>query len=290
MPAPLERAFVGTPGAAGRLGLQPVPFQFLFTGEDQLRVTLTANVPGGYTASLVSRFLLEGGSAPTSNVETIGPVNQLSITRFVPMPRGVLLNLAVRTNSLVIQRGQLYAQVDVQRGDGASGTVLGTLVAGYVRAVSGRAWPGSPLEGPDEGPGYVHAIAGNVPAAGADPVLPLPGPAVYRLIALDGVLTTNAVVAARTPLLTISVDGVTVFRASSSFDQPAGTVRGHTFSAGASHAPGTGVVMGLGHLPVDLRLNQSSGSVVPTLTTNGLQAGDQWAGLNLLVEEWRAPA
>jgi hypothetical protein len=290
MPSGVEQAFVSAPVASGRLGIQAVPFQFLFTGEDSLLVSVCNRAPG-LTLLVVGRFLEQGDAKPRAFSQTLTPLFDGSTQTFpLVMGVGVLLNLAVRTAFSSLQPGQCYVRVDVQRGSGTSGLILGTLMAGYVVTVNGRAWPGSALEGPQEGPGWTHCITSSPPGAGVDPQINGLLPLRWRIVSLDMGLQTAAGGPARTPLLAVSIDGQIMFRCSSSLNQPPSTFQGHGFGAGLSQAPGAGVIFGLGSLPNELVLDTATGSIQIALVTVNLAAGDQWTGITMLVEEWRSPS
>lgn len=120
------------------------------------------------------------------------------------------------------------------------------------------------------------------PAAGADVVATVPATVVWEVKALQFQLTTSVAVANRIPHLVIKDSlGLPVYNFPAIQNQQAGSV--YQYSAGIS-----GVAVAFDNavtwvLPYVSRLLQNW--TIGTLTT-GIQAGDQWANVNLLVEEW----
>src|SRR4051812_37666922 len=138
----------------GREGVA-VPFQFVFSGEDNLRVAIVNVVPD-LTVVVESRFLPKEKAIIQANQQRIQARSDgIESTTVITMPAGVLLNLVVRAAGALTSRGQCYVRVDIVRGT-TTAVVLGTLLAGYIGSYGGRAWPGSPLESPVEGPGYTR--------------------------------------------------------------------------------------------------------------------------------------
>lgn len=289
MPSGVERAFVSSPIASGRLGIQAVPFQFLFTGEDNLRVSVCAFKPG-LQLFLVGRFLEQGDTKPRAFSQTITPLAAGNTETFVlPMGVGVLLNLVVRSNTPLMQPGQCYVRLDVQRGDGGAAIVLGTLMAGYVLSQMGRAWPGSALESPQEGPGWIHYLQSSPPAAGADPQFLSSVPSRYRLITIDGSLQTSGVAGVRTIYLAAVLDGIVIMRTAAPLTVgPAASVT-FNWGAGVGFVPASATLISIGSLPTDLYLDTATGLIQVFTFTSGIDAGDQWTPLTLFVEDWRSP-
>jgi hypothetical protein len=127
-----------------------------------------------------------------------------------------------------------------------------------------------------------RAIAIPQPAAAADIVATVPATVVWEVKALQFQLTTSAAVANRVPHLVIKDSlGLAIYNFPSIQNQQGGSV--YQYSAGIS-----GVAVAFDNavtwvLPYVSRMLPNW--TIGTLTT-GLQGGDQWANVNLLVEEW----
>jgi hypothetical protein len=272
----------------GREGIA-LPFQFIFSGEDGLRL-FVSNVVNGLTLRLCARWLPSGDDTVQALTYDFTPTSNGSDNFFhISLDRGVLLNVVVLSTNATVQRGQTYVRIDIERGANARVT-LGTLLAGYIDSSGGRAWPGSPLEGGTEGRGWIHTVvfpAGN------------PGFAIqaqaalstrWRVITARTIFTTGAAVANRRPVVQAGQNGGLILEVPASRVQVAGEVIQHTWAAGV-HAPeGTGVATGVGGLPVDMHLqSDNTGNSAVTISSYGIQAADVFSVSTLLVEEWRAP-
>lgn len=119
------------------------------------------------------------------------------------------------------------------------------------------------------------------PAAGSDASLTVPGGHAYRVIAVYGVLVTDANVADRTLELVATVDGSTVGRFPTAGNVPANSTAPATW---APHLdPATAAASLVGSIP---ELTLPAGATLATLTDQ-IQAGDQWSALSVLVhDEW----
>ncbi len=236
------------------------------------------------------RFLEFGDSHVRNFSFLFGPPGDGSLfSRTMPMGTGAILNLSVRTVDVGAVRGMCYLRVDVVRGTGPAAGVVGTLLSGYVSSGRGIAWPGSPLEDPMDGRGWHHLQQSAVPAAGADCVQTVPTQTDWRLYSVDAQLTTSAVAGNRSVFLVLKQSGVVLWRSMSSLAQPPSSSRGHTWMAGASNTPATGILAGLGSLPVDFRINNLAAAMTIETSTVGIDAGDQWTSLSSFVEERRNP-
>jgi hypothetical protein len=285
----LERAFPA-PVLQGRGSLIASPFQFFMGGEDHLRVACVNSVFGNRLV-ITGRFLQEGRATPQDfSYDFVPTSDRIDSTQLLPMGTGALLNVVVRTAGSIIERGQCFVRVDVVRGLTGATIVLGTLLAGYIGSWGGRAWPGTVLESPTEGPGYVVLQLSTAPAAGGNPSIGLPEQTRWRIIGATAVLTTSAAVATRNAILVAMQSSTNVFFSESSFAQGAGQTRQHTWGAGVTNPLLGAGVTGMGALPVPLMLSTRAAlDAQIAISTNNIDAGDQWTTLKLLVEEWLNP-
>lgn len=131
-------------------------------------------------------------------------------------------------------------------------------------------------------PGEKRAVTVPQPAAGADWSVSVPGGRQWRVQSLRALLTTSAAVATRTPRLSYS-DGTTIW-----------------WEGGDPAGYAASLVGRLCFIPLG-SINNTGGQGVPTqdplpdlwlvpgtvisVTTGGLDVGDQWSGIALFVEE-----
>jgi hypothetical protein len=144
---------------------------------------------------------------------------------------------------------------------------------------------------PGTGPGAIRTLGGANPAAGIDPVDTVPANSRWRLTAYTISLTTDVTVATRIPTL-IGATYRIVIKAITG--QPASLTRTWTFIAGndVSSAPeqstvdGVTTVLSLRKLPFGPYMD---GGETIRLVTLALQAGDNYGGSVLDIEEWVMP-
>ncbi len=286
-----EQVFPGTFQFSARGPLVAVPSGLPFTGEDQLQITC-ANTVAGAQLVLSGRFQRPTDTSSIPFVQTFTPTSNGAANRFVlPLGEGTLLNLVARTPSDGVTRGRFYLRVDVLRGAQGIGEILGTLISGYVTTPAGRAWPGTPLQDPLEGPGAIIRYTAADPGFGVNPSLVMPTERRWRLMAVRGEFATSATVATRVPLLSINTGGQRVADVPQIGNQGAGAFLGYQWAPGLSIPNSSGIGAQWGPLPSDLYLNSSAG-LPPEITmfTANLQAGDHWSLFAALVEEWLSPA
>lgn len=285
-----ETVRLAQPLVAGGGAIIASPFQFLLTGEDNLRIVSWGRA-AGLELTIRGRFLPTGETQIASFLNTHTPASNGALrVQYYPLGDGVLLNLVVRPSTAAVLHGSCFVRVDLVRGIDGAVTQLGTLLRGYVDVSGGLAWPNSPLTAPSEGAGVITVAQGAVPAAGADPVLTMPAETRWRIIGVRGVLTTAAGGANRVPTLFLQQTTLDGFAAESSLNQAPGAVGGHSWGPGATPATTAPVLNGGGPLPVPAMLETGgvANSSIRTVTVN-LAAGDQWTALTAIVEQWLNP-
>jgi hypothetical protein len=288
--APAVERFFAAPIPAGRGGVIASPFQFLRTGEDNLRVSVY-NVVAGLRVGISGRMLRPDSSTVQAfrNVLTPTADGELSTEDYALGP-GAVLNLVVAPIGTIVEAGRCYVRVDIIRGLEGGTTVLGTLVAGYIGSWGGRGWPGHALEQPGDGPGAVRVYTSAVPALGADPLLLMPVLARWRVLAARAVLTTDATAGDRRPYLTVVQDVAFVHQSQTGRVQPASATVAHVWGAGLANTADAVSSLAMGSLPTALWLTtRAANNADLRMSTGGLRVGDQWSALTVLVEEWRNP-
>jgi hypothetical protein len=179
-------------------------------------------------------------------------------------------------------RGQTFVRVELVQGREGAVQSLATLIQGYLTANLTRSYPGSPVEDALTGPGVLRSVAGTDPAAGIECSDTVPTGARWRLVNARFTLVTSATVVNRFVSIVLD-DGVTTFyQAPDNTAHVNGVTVSHSFGD-ALGAFGTTAVAYLGPLPRAPML--LAGWRIRT-TTQGLDAGDNYAAPQYLVEEW----
>lgn len=191
-----ERVFLGSPipSAGGRVLVSP--FQFLVTGEDNLRID-GWNTVTGCVLTVAWRFAdLDGTIRPYERTVPL-TADRTKTTVNVPLGVGYLVNLAVYASGAAPRVGQTFVSVKLIRGFTGAMLVLGWLVQGYVTAEQALGWPGSAIQSSTTGEAVVRTILGTAPAAGAVILETVPTGARWELIMVYCQFTTTGAGAAR---------------------------------------------------------------------------------------------
>jgi hypothetical protein len=282
MAGPTERVFAGAPFAAAGGRVISSPFQFVTTGEDNLRVTC-ANTVAGARIAIQGRRLNDKGTIEAFGFDLVPTADRTLTTRDYPLGAGAILNLTVYASAGAPRIGQTFVQAKLIRGFGGATIVLGTLLAGYVTSLQELAWPGSPIESSIAGGGYPRVIVGTQPAAGAEIIETVPTGARWQLLGLRTRLTASAAVTIRYPALALD-DGFSNYAVA---PIPGGVATSqsvplawHPGTAFETQIAGAWLVAGL---PTDSTL--LAGYRILFVTQN-LLAGDQYDQPRFLVREW----
>jgi len=262
--------------------LVPSPYNFEFTGEDALRLTVHNSQPGVVVA-LHYRMKPPAGSIHASAYAFAPAADRSASATEFAIGLGYLLNVTLFCSSGAPTRGQTFARLQVIRGRGAAAVVLGTVVQGYITGNQDRAWPGSPLEGSLEGDGYVRFIIGTAPAATSECRETVPTGARWDLLSVVVELTTSAVAGTRRPNVGFD-DGVTRHvRTTNPGTLTAGLTASHYWVQGLPLDTVIGGESATAGLPVSMRL--IAAHAWHTMT-GAMQAGDQYGAPRFMVREW----
>lgn len=262
--------------------LAPSPYNFEFTGEDALRLTVH-NSQTGVRVAVHWRLANRNGEI-VANTHTLAPTSdRVATSSEFTIGEGYLLNATVFASAGAPRRGQTFTRLQVIRGRGAASVVLGTVVQGYVTGNQDRAWPGSPLEGSLHGDGYERAIGGTDPVAGEEVLETVPTGARWELISLAVEFTTNANVANRYPEFSCNSGGLRVAHMATNVAIPASTGVLLTWCQGLPVVSRGAPDRLQGPLPPGIVF--LAGSVFNTSTQNK-QAGDNYGAPLYLVREW----
>jgi hypothetical protein len=197
---------------------------------------------------------------------------------------GYLLGLVLEASGLAPAPGQVYDEALLFQGPALTGINGQLLCAGYVTGGTHLGWPGVTRDLAQGGPGWIHSIQQANPGAGADWTYTLAGNVRQRIQSFSSQLTTSATAGNRLIQLVVD-DGVnTVWAASAPAAVAASTTQ--TFTGAGSNSP-TGAVTTIFSVVIPPDLVLTTGMRIRSSTV-GLLAGDQWANIWLLVEEWFA--
>lgn len=187
--------------------LAPSPYNFLFTGEDNIRVT-SHNSQTGVVIAIQGRMWSAGaGIRPFGHVH-VPFTDRSARTEVFTMGEGYLLNVSVFASQGTPRMGQTFVRVQVIRGSTGATYVLGTLVQDYLTSNQDLAWPGSPIRRSSDGPGYVRTLEGTSPGAGNEVNEAVPTGASWDIESIQVELTTDATVLQRFPQIQFQ-NGVT---------------------------------------------------------------------------------
>lgn len=250
-------------------------------GDDYLLIS-SLNAVSNVRITIGGRMITPAGRPQPFRDSHVATADRVAATSTLRLGEGYLVELTAIVEGASPRLGQTFVRVDLVRGDGPGRNVHATLIQGPITAFLRAAWPGTPVQTTVGLPGAIRSVTGTDPAAGAEILETVPTGARWRLITFAAVLTTDATVATREGQLLIDDGSTVVFRSPASNNHVASSAI--TYSAAASSAAmGTSAgVRGVGLHPEILL---PAGFRIRTNTIN-LQAGDNWAAPQLLVEEW----
>jgi hypothetical protein len=207
------------------------------------------------------------------------------VTLVQVLAEGYLLSMSVNA-AIATSRGQTFARAMITRsGTGVSGAAQ-SLFADYVTTFSTPGYPNGRIVSPTEGQGLVYGVTVGNPAAGVDWSVNVPLNTRWRVRSWVARLTCSAAAANRQPQAQVIQGGNSVW-----LGQPiANIVASAIVNIAAGGLTPIVSVNANGYmlpLPPDLLLtgNATFAQSLGTATT-GIQAGDQWSAIQLLVEEW----
>lgn len=199
---------------------------------------------------------------------------------------GFLLDLVATCPNASVQRGDLFVQVAIVRGNTTSPIVSHVLLQDYVWTKSIAQWPGSPVRDPREGPGSIiqHLLQPN---PGTDWSFTVATNTRARIRHIGAQLTTSATAINRQVAVIVkNPSGTQIFTVGCQVVEGANA---NTFYA-------IGPAIGLSTLsqpfqtvalPEDLMLEASWSIQAVTLN---IQIGDSWANVYCVTESWISPA
>lgn len=252
--------------------------------EDNLQCQFASTSTLGTPWRITYRLLLTNGTVQLSVSEFVPTVDGLTHQFNIPLTEGYLLSLTAQALGVTHQPfpGQTWVQVNLVRSNAAGAASQVVLCQGYAGSLFTVSWPDARLMVPGEGPGFITSVQQANPAAGADWTYTVPVSRRQRIQSLSSTLVTSAAAANRDVQLIVD-DGVNVVWQMSA---PAAVVAATTqvFSATGTNLP-TGIITTTTTLVLPPGLVLQNGHRIRTATT-GIQAGDQWSNIFLMIEDW----
>ena len=120
----------------------------------------------------------------------------------------------------------------------------------------------------------------------AAPLITQPARVRWGIKSATAVLVTDANVANRVGVLEVAKGTVVMYRCLALLNQDASKTMEYNWQQMGEAATGSGTTFRQGTIPVDMLCNNE---VEVRITTVGIQTGDQWSALTILVEEWIEP-
>lgn len=265
---PRNAAFIDAPG-------------LYLTGEDNLRLT-TFGALASAEVALEGRILDKNGCVIPIAERQVPNSNYTAKTTIHGLSEGLLTNVQLRVSVGTAVRGHVFAILELIRGNLQAVQPLGTLIQGYLTSSGRLAWPGSPIVGSSEGPGRLRSVVGTDPAAGVEISETIATGTRARLRSFAYTLVASAVVANRTPVLTIDDGANILFEAGNNVAQTATQTVKYRAAVGVPLTT-FGALSYLLPLPSDLEL--PAGSRIRTVT-GAIDVGDNYSAPVYTLEEW----
>ena len=277
----------------GKGGIIASPFQFATGGEDMLRLRLWASAirvisPGWATFRISIRHVALDGSLQLTNQTLTTDTDTVAKTLLIPLPAGFLQTVSVTWAGAAVTTvpGLVYGVVDLVRGTQAGAQlVTGQLLGGYLGPGQALSWPGMPIVGPLEGPGY-HGSITFQGTLGAELLVPALQGIVWRVRSLQVQFTAGATVANRRPHLQLFDPTTHVMLIPYPADVVATAQVNVTYAPGQPAFSGTANFSGTAPMPPGLMMR--FGDFVRTLTI-GLQADDLYNKITLCFDAYLEP-
>lgn len=270
------------------------PFQFVTTGEDNLRFRTWSTQAGSAdppTTELGIRTLSPDGTLQVTVVQQTPVLVTGAAETVVPVGAGAIVNLAVRYLPQSYPLGCTYVTVDLVRGQPPGNvTLIGQLLGDYVNAGKSIAWPGSPIVAWHAGSGFQRRVDLGTGTLGFELGRDIQYPYAWRPLTFSATFVTSAAAGTRYPMVRlVSTADPTKHLA----ELPPLTAIGPSGGAHLRWAVGYGSLIAgtpdrfYGPMPAGILL--APGTSFNTVTL-GLTPTDQWFVGELWVEELIVPA
>lgn len=260
-------------------GVQPPSQVYVDVGDDI--VVGCASSLAGERVTISYRLLRADGQLVLGQF-TVAPAADRSIKVYSEsLAEGFLLSVSCKA-AAATTRGQTFVRVFLTDPSLGAGQPSYMLMADYVTTAMAPAHPNGRVLAPVEGPGQPRNIAVANPAPGADWQQAVPLNARWKVRSLTATLATSAAVANRLPGLALFTAGNPIYNSYADKVQPASQLCQYGASAITQYLSPSPLV---GSMCLPPESVQRAGDLIESGTLN-LQAGDQWQGIFIAVEEW----
>jgi hypothetical protein len=250
------------------------------TKDDRLYISFAVGGPGNYSITIRTLIELPNGLIVPGFEQHIASGGGQTTSKQIPLTLGKLLEVNVWTPDLNVARGQIFAEIILQRG--LIFTIANTyqLTCGYIETSHAINYPLTPPESDSSGRGGSIILTPTNPAPGAELNAAFNGYTRAQITAMTFTLTTSAAVAVRTVNLLVSLSGITYLNVIARTTQIASLVRSYQVWTGPNLPADFGNIIYL-PLPSDI---DATGLAITTTTTN-IQAADQFSAINLMTKQ-----
>lgn len=282
MPAGAEVVF---PAVALQLGggrILPTPAQFYLTGEDRLRV-VSVNALTGVTIGVHARTANSAGETK-GHIFRHTPASDRTVrTEDFSVGDGSLLNVTAFAFAGAPLMGQTYVMVQLIRGAGSAGIVLGVILGGCVTSTQAIGFPGSPIASSLDSGGYLRHIIFDGVLNGVEYSATVPTGARWELQGFYGFLTADATAGNRQSEIVID-DGSRRYFVSPNPALVAPSTTGELcWAQGFPLTTAFAGFPGLAGLPQHFQLMAAHRL---RTVTSGFAPGDRWSFVDIHVREW----
>jgi hypothetical protein len=285
---PAGEAGYGTPGTPGagacvNVGVSKGSGQYVMGG-DRLVFTAWGSV-GGYEVRLAGQQITPDCKV-TPFLLTLTPDDQVTpAVQTLTLVEGMISSLSVKVENAAIQRGQIYVRAEVGIFNAGAFAPYATLIADYVWGSFQPNFPPAQPRGPREGPGFLRFLFSDDFVAGNDWYFIQEATRVWRALAANFTLVTDATAGNRQVIVRQSSLLLASDYSPASKVQPASKSFTYNYSRGAKFADNA-LTNAVGSFS-ETHQGESTGSdQLQGQITSVIGAGDLFRTVYALVEEW----
>ena len=263
--------------------VQPAAFEYL-TRDSYLYVNAYSQ-DGGVQMTLGAKILLPDGKIVP--MQWVVPALSVGSGSYGPFPlvEGFLLSLTLQVyNSLgALQSGGIYVEAGLQFGASATAVNYRVLLQGYATSMARLNWPDGTQTPQGVPQGEIRQWSVGNPAAGADWSYSVATGTRTWIHSITAMLTASATVANRQPQFTLQdPTGNTIWSLAAIAAQTASQACQYNLGEALTLAQDVNKNFTIS-MPSEIYL---AGTFKVFVTTTGIQAADQWSGINIQYESW----
>ena len=251
----------------------PGDFKFAEAKSPRLRIIYFSDeirkiIVRGLTKTGLIHHAFDTDNSRTPQTQTI-PITEIPLTLHVESPY------------YTAHRGSLFVQIVIE----FAGVPATTLAADYITTHTPLSWPGSGINAPTSGRGYLHEREVDDPPVSEDLATFPPTNTLWHITGVRFMLTTSATVATRIPRIWIvGPSGQVTYSTSPTSGQPASTSFHYIFAPYNNIPAAYGAYIHGEFTPTYMTLSHQ----LQTSTT-GIQVNDQFSLIKFQVEQWLNP-